>query len=501
MRIPKWSFGAVSLFALVAAGAAPARAQFFDDLVLHTVTPCRLWDTRNTTPISAGATRGFNVFGSNLSSQGGNSSGCGLPSTAPATTIAVAINFVATNSAGAGTLKGWAGDISEPTNASIVNYSPATFAIANAAIVAVRTTGTLGNGSDVILRANGAQTDTVGDVVGYFTKSERHATENSTSPNLFGGSPSNSVDLGNNVVGATISGGGASGTPNTVTANFGTVGGGRLNNAGGSNSNTEGLFSTVGGGESNGAAANHATVGGGVQNLASGDDATVGGGFANQAVGNFATIPGGSSNNAGGSNAFAAGTQANASNFGSMLFSDAAGFTFSSKHDNEFAVRATGGARFVTAINGSGTTTAGCSIDTAGNVICTGSFFNVSDRMAKANVNPVDGEYILRRLAVIPIQSWTYRADPNSTRHIGPMAQDFYAAFDVGQDDKHIATVDADGVALAAIQALYKQLQQKEAEIRELKSRLDGMQSVVDRVERLEKQLPVRSVSAKDLPH
>jgi len=28
-----------------------------------------------------------------------------------------------------------------------------------------------------------------------------------------------------------------------------------------------------------------------------------------------------------------------------------------------------------------------------------------------------------------------------SSRHLGPMAQDFYAAFGVGLDDKHIATV------------------------------------------------------------
>ena len=55
----------------------------------------------------------------------------------------------------------------------------------------------------------------------------------------------------------------------------------------------------------------------------------------------------------------------------------------------------------------------------------------------------------------MPVSQWTYKADPTQRRYIGPMAQDFAAAFDLGGgDDKHIATIDADGVALAAIQAL-----------------------------------------------
>jgi hypothetical protein len=40
-------------------------------------------------------------------------------------------------------------------------------------------------------------------------------------------------------------------------------------------------------------------------------------------------------------------------------------------------------------------------------------------------------------------------------RHVGPMAQDFYTAFKVGEDDKHITSIDEDGVALAAIKALH----------------------------------------------
>ena len=57
----------------------------------------------------------------------------------------------------------------------------------------------------------------------------------------------------------------------------------------------------------------------------------------------------------------------------------------------------------------------------------------------------------------MPITSWSYKAEEPSVRHIGPMAQDFYEAFGLGLDNKHITTIDEGGVALAAIQGLYRQ--------------------------------------------
>jgi hypothetical protein len=66
------------------------------------------------------------------------------------------------------------------------------------------------------------------------------------------------------------------------------------------------------------------------------------------------------------------------------------------------------------------------------------------------------------------------------------MAQDFYAAFNVGEDEKHITTVDADGVALAAIQGLNQKLEQKNAEVAELKRELEKLKHVVDKLVRAE---------------
>jgi hypothetical protein len=77
-----------------------------------------------------------------------------------------------------------------------------------------------------------------------------------------------------------------------------------------------------------------------------------------------------------------------------------------------------------------------------------------SDRNIKANFEPVRGEDVLDRLAAIPITRWSYKTDGPSVRHVGPMAQDFRAAFGLGSTDKAIAVVDGNGIALAAIQAL-----------------------------------------------
>lgn len=79
-------------------------------------------------------------------------------------------------------------------------------------------------------------------------------------------------------------------------------------------------------------------------------------------------------------------------------------------------------------------------------------FNNVSDVNSKHDFAPVDGAQVLERVRALPISAWSYRGE--STRHIGPTAQDFYANFGVGASDRVIGTIDAQGVALAAIQAL-----------------------------------------------
>jgi len=115
---------------------------------------------------------------------------------------------------------------------------------------------------------------------------------------------------------------------------------------------------------------------------------------------------------------------------------------------------------------------------TASGNISANSFTTTSDRNVKENFAPVDPREVLDRVATLPISRWNFKTD-GSTRHIGPMAQDFYQTFNVGADDKHIATVDEEGVALAAIQGLNDKLKEKDAQIDSLEKRLAELEKLV----------------------
>lgn len=102
-----------------------------------------------------------------------------------------------------------------------------------------------------------------------------------------------------------------------------------------------------------------------------------------------------------------------------------------------------------------------------------GSVRTRSDRNQKENFATVDVEQVLTKVANLPIETWNYKDQSPTIRHIGPMAQDFAAAFAVGEDNRFINLVDANGVALAAIQGLYKLLQEKDDQIRAMRAELD----------------------------
>lgn len=104
-----------------------------------------------------------------------------------------------------------------------------------------------------------------------------------------------------------------------------------------------------------------------------------------------------------------------------------------------------------------------------------------SDRDLKSNFSAVNPRFILDRLASVPVQMWRYKSEPDGVRHIGPVAQDFRAAFGLGDSDKTINTVDAQGVALAAIQGLYRMIEEKDKKIAELEQRVIRLERKGDR--------------------
>ena len=104
-----------------------------------------------------------------------------------------------------------------------------------------------------------------------------------------------------------------------------------------------------------------------------------------------------------------------------------------------------------------------------------------SDRNLKEKFVPTDSREVLKSVASLPISSWNFKGD-SATRHIGPMAQDFYATFKVGTDEKHIGMVDEGGVALAAIQGLNALVEEKDAKIRDMERRLSEMEAKMERL-------------------
>jgi hypothetical protein len=126
----------------------------------------------------------------------------------------------------------------------------------------------------------------------------------------------------------------------------------------------------------------------------------------------------------------------------------------------------------------------------AGNVYtASGTVEMGSDRNTKEDFAAVNPQSVLAKVAGLPITEWNYKTTKNM-EHIGPMAQDFHAAFGLnGPDDKHISVVDEGGVALAAIQGLNEKVDEKDAEIQTLKQQNDSLAQRLSELEATVKQL------------
>jgi hypothetical protein len=100
----------------------------------------------------------------------------------------------------------------------------------------------------------------------------------------------------------------------------------------------------------------------------------------------------------------------------------------------------------------------------------------VSDRNLKRDIAPVDEQAVLESVAHMPISTWSYKADDPAVRHLGPMAQDFHAAFGLGDTDRAYDPIDAHGIALAAIKALYERVERQQATIERLERENEELQ-------------------------
>lgn len=312
----------------------------------------------------------------------------------------------------------------------------------------------------------------------------------------------------------------AMGVQTTASGYFSTAMG-SYNTASGSQSTAMGISTTASGSQST--AMGFGTTASGDFSTAMGDT-TVASAYNSTAMGNLST--------AAGTHSTAIGRRAKANHQGSFVWSDSQDASFASTTTNQFSLRAGGGVRFSddtpalsfgstgrqmihlwgvahgigvqpnttyfrtgtrfswfrggthsNAENSAGTGGTVAMTLTSGGLTVNGTFVSSSDRNAKRDFQPVDPLAVLDKVVALPLSEWTYQADEEASRHLGPMAQDFKAAFGLGSGDKHIATVDAGGVALAAIQGLNQKLEQrleqKETELAELKARLERLEQLL----------------------
>jgi hypothetical protein len=152
--------------------------------------------------------------------------------------------------------------------------------------------------------------------------------------------------------------------------------------------------------------------------------------------------------------------------------------TFRAITNNEFAARASGGFRFRTNLAG----TTGCNLPAG-----SGVFACTSSRATKENFLVVNGADVLSRLRGIEVSTWNYISEERKVRHMGPMAEDFFRAFQLGTGNTSIGLQDLTGVSLAAIKELAQRtdsLQQKTAEVEKLREQVNELRHANSEMER-----------------
>jgi len=485
----------VRLAVIAIALAGPAYA---DQLVYTSLAqPCRLLDTRTSTggpgPLTAGNPYLFGTDNTSISSavQHGSSTGCAVPSGV----AAVSVNMNMINATAAGNIATWNPDSGATApNIGTGVYNPSVSSPAAGQVVFNTGYSSIPVGSAsgsnpgrFYLKVANGQIDMTINVVGYWHQVSWGETI----------SGSNAIALGYQT---TASGGYSTALgQNTVASNYAATAIGYLSQATSNASFAAGQDSLASG---------YASVAMGYQTQASGSQATAFGyqtwardtgttalGYrtSSSGVGSLATGQGAIASGAGsfatgnsvealGNYSIAMGSYAGANTNGSFVFCDltctnTADIVLST--DNYFAVLASGGASFITSAATASPRT-GVYLNAG-----SGSWGGTSDRNAKTAEQQIDVRDVLARVVAMPVTTWQYKTQDAKYRHMGPMAQDFYAAFHLGERDTIIDTIDEDGVALAAIQGLKAELGERDREIAALRAELAKQNSHITSLESL----------------
>jgi len=434
--------------------------------------PCRLLDTRISTggagPLSdAHGAYVFGAFDADIQgdAQHGSATGCSIPKGIEA----VSVNMNLLNASDPGNITTWSADAGTiaPTIGTAV-YNP-TVASATAGQVQYNSGYTnvpvgISSGSNpgrFFLQVANGQIDMTINLVGYWLPVSWNEDRSGNHAVAFGeGTAASGYAATAMGSGAVASGVYSTATgQNTVASGSTSVAMGAYSVANNTGSTAIGVNTAASGEYAT--AIGSSTQASGIHSTAMGQNTTASG-STSVAMGAF-TVASGEGSTALGLNTTASGHYSTAmgtsvstnGHRGSFIYGDASPRTgIVNSADNQFMAIASGGFVFVTSSSGA----TGAELTPGSS-----SWTVLSDRNAKTAVQAVDGREVLKKIASLPLNTWQYKTQDAKFRHMGPMAQDFYAAFQLGESDKGIDTVDADGVALAAIQGLNTLLVESEA--------------------------------------
>jgi hypothetical protein len=128
---------------------------------------------------------------------------------------------------------------------------------------------------------------------------------------------------------------------------------------------------------------------------------------------------------------------------------------------------------------GIGTASPQARLHVNGDAYIAGTLTQLSSRTAKTNLVAVAADGVLDQLGKLPIWTWNYLRSSTTDRHIGPVAEDFYAAFGFGTSERQLAPSDVAGVALAATQALQREVAVRDRKIEALEARLARLEKAM----------------------
>lgn len=117
-------------------------------------------------------------------------------------------------------------------------------------------------------------------------------------------------------------------------------------------------------------------------------------------------------------------------------------------------------------------------LDTVGNLTIDGTLTEGSSRLTKEDFVTLDSREVLQRVRDLEVLEWSYKGQ--GTRHVGPMAEDFYGAFELGKASTSLAPRDLAGVTLVALQGLQREVEEKDSRIDQLTQELAELRAMVE---------------------